>query len=522
MDETGSIEDVDVAIVGGGPAGCYLAWRLARGDLAGTPLAALAAARPGGALKVRLYELDARVGGRIETVRLPELPDVPVELGAIAFAEPPIVPAGHAPQYGGHVHVAALLRALEAEAARPEVFSVSPIAGSEPATPFFMRGTHFVAAQLGSAGVMPYDLSAEELASVQTPAGLFGLACERALPGATQLPETAWAEVGRTATWRGRPLHEYAIGEVLRATLSPDACAFVWDTAADPGMFTVLNAADAMALVLCHEVAPLNALRLDAGYQVVPDALRDGFVARVPEGFRPGHRLASVEPAPEGAATLRFETDAGAVTVRARHTVLALPRVALERLAASPLFQGDAARQFHADLRAVEAYPMFRHFASYPVPWWRRANVSGGPGATTLPIRLAYAFETQGERPGAPDPRDATSLFLVSFRPDEAAPPGHDAQDDLRQLYQLDAIPAPIREVKKHWRGGASGGAWHGWRAGARSWEVARRMVRPIAGTNVHVCGEAYSQVQGWVEGALRSCAGLLALEWSLPFLPEA
>lgn len=37
------------------------------------------------------------------------------------------------------------------------------------------------------------------------------------------------------------------------------------------------------------------------------------------------------------------------------------------------------------------------------------------------------------------------------------------------------------------------------------------------AGRDVSVCGEAYSDMQGWVEGALRSCEALLTAKWSLP-----
>src|SRR4051794_40828348 len=139
---TDAIEDVDVAIVGGGPAGCFLAWRLASADLAGSPLAALAARRPDGRLKILLAEREDRVGGRIETLRVPELPDVPVEMGAIAIVAPPDPNEGpHL--YNGHHRIASLVNALAREPTTRASLRVSAIPGAEPNTPFYMRGKHF-------------------------------------------------------------------------------------------------------------------------------------------------------------------------------------------------------------------------------------------------------------------------------------------------------------------------------------------------------------------------------------------
>ncbi len=54
------------------------------------------------------------------------------------------------------------------------------------------------------------------------------------------------------------------------------------------------------------------------------------------------------------------------------------------------------------------------------------------------------------------------------------------------------------------------GAGCHAWRPGARSWEVRARLKAfglhgREAIKNVHVCGEAYSDYQGFIEGALRS-----------------
>ncbi|HYE88211.1 MAG TPA: Rid family hydrolase [Vicinamibacterales bacterium] len=50
-----------------------------------------------------------------------------------------------------------------------------------------------------------------------------------------------------------------------------------------------------------------------------------------------------------------------------------------------------------------------------------------------------------------------------------------------------------------------SGAGWHTWESGVNSEKVMERMARPFEGERVYVCGEAYSNEQGWIEGALKS-----------------
>ena len=75
--------DYDVAIVGGGISGIYTAWRLLTSDVAQSPmLAAWAAARPDGKLKVAVFERSDRIGGRLLSAKPPGMPNVVVEIGS--------------------------------------------------------------------------------------------------------------------------------------------------------------------------------------------------------------------------------------------------------------------------------------------------------------------------------------------------------------------------------------------------------------------------------------------------------
>src|SRR5262245_10584564 len=77
----------DVAVVGGGIAGVYTAWRLRQAEPGqlGEDLRDLADKRPDDRLRIGLFEHGTRLGGRLLSLTLPGVPDVPVELGGMRF-----------------------------------------------------------------------------------------------------------------------------------------------------------------------------------------------------------------------------------------------------------------------------------------------------------------------------------------------------------------------------------------------------------------------------------------------------
>jgi monoamine oxidase len=55
-----------------------------------------------------------------------------------------------------------------------------------------------------------------------------------------------------------------------------------------------------------------------------------------------------------------------------------------------------------------------------------------------------------------------------------------------------------------------------------RSHEVAERILQPIPGWPVHVCGECWSHEQGWVEGALQTAESMLQQHFGLPAVHDS
>ena len=82
-----AIHDVDIAVIGGGIAGCYTAWRLRTLDkqqlAPNSPLLPLLKDKD--RLDVALFEYSDRIGGRLWSAALKDVPDEYVEFGGMRF-----------------------------------------------------------------------------------------------------------------------------------------------------------------------------------------------------------------------------------------------------------------------------------------------------------------------------------------------------------------------------------------------------------------------------------------------------
>jgi monoamine oxidase len=206
--------------------------------------------------------------------------------------------------------------------------------------------------------------------------------------------------------------------------------------------------------------------------------------------------------------------------------VLALPQSGLAKLAPHTPLAGDA--RFERDLETVYAIPLFHLLLAYQRPWWEDLGIETGRSATDLPIQTCFYFGSEDERDG-----QRRSLAMVGYSSAEAiafwdeylapagaasgepaprVPPPEMLAEVTRQLSTLHGmeVPEPYWARIMDWRGEPFGGASHRWAVGARSWEVIPRMREPVPGLALHVCGEAWSDLQGWVEGGLRSSERVL------------
>ncbi len=90
----------------------------------------------------------------------------------------------------------------------------------------------------------------------------------------------------------------------------------------------------------------------------------------------------------------------------------------------------------------------------------------------------------------------------------------------FKRLFNTNYVPEPVLTSARIWAGTAEigvppseqvGYGVHQWGLNAEDREVIETLVEPIKGQGIYTCGEAYSDYQGWVEGALRSADLVLA-----------
>ena len=75
----------------------------------------------------------------------------------------------------------------------------------------------------------------------------------------------------------------------------------------------------------------------------------------------------------------------------------------------------------------------------------------------------------------------------------------------LATIHGLIYTPRVRNAAFRDWGDDPFGGGWNSWNIGVKSWEVKKEITRPYPDRPLYICGEAYSDAQGWVEGALQT-----------------
>ena len=508
---------LDVAVVGGGVAGTYSAWRLLSDRGAGD--------RP---LKLALFEGGDRIGGRLLSVRPPGMEKLVCELGGMFFSSL-------------HVRVCAVANQLG--------LPVQEIPHCMPDT-FYLRRRRFH--QVFS--TLPYNFNARE--QDVSPDQLLNWALEKVIPGITKLTGPALDEALARATVEGIPVADWGFWNLLCLTLSSEAFAYVHDTTPDDYLLINSNAADAIRALQCFSSPTSKVFRIRDGYAELPRTLCQR-AEKAGAAIHMQHRLLRIARAEGGLVRLDLARGSDGwgptakgepISILARQVILAMPKRSLELIERSGPVFGDEATQ--AMIHSVTSIPMFKMFSCYTKPWWKEFGFGpNGIAVTDLPLKACLYWGTEGDQPGA-DPSNQNSLLLTSledmttttfwtglrdphrgpvFAPRmnllRAGPAGdstwgryadctadrlvREAQRQLSEVHGID-VPEPYAAASKDWTVDPFGGAMSEWNIGARSAAIMDKMTKPVDGFPVYVCGESYSRSQGWVEGALETAELML------------
>lgn len=521
-------KSIDIAIVGGGVSGVYSAWRLQQ-------------ANP--KLKIVVFEGFGHIGGRLLSVQPPDIPNMVAELGGMRIL-PAVQP-----------RITRLLGVLNNQLPQNEQIEVYDFPVDEPQNIAYLRGVHLRLSDFANKpDKVPYHLSYLERGG--TAGGIILNAIEQIVPGITAegLDESTRQRMAREATFAGRPLYEQGFWNVLMRVISGEAYQLGADAGGYNSTLSNWNAADAIPWFLSDFGVDPKYKAFKKGFQEVPKTLAKLFQAAGGE-IQLNSQLQGFEWS-NGAYQLQFQKGA----FSAQSLILAMPRRALDLLAPTcPPLQQDVVQGL---ITSVTPRPLFKVFTTYTNPWWRAAGYTGADGTfvpveagrtvTDLPVRQTYYWPTNEGQPATGGPSmlmasydDGVNIgFWDGLRPRRRqgwqesgevsqpldpflgdcnaknqsewclypAPRGMVAEvaRQLGQIHGLPYTPEVRNAAFRDWGDDPFGGGWNSWNIGVKSWEVKHQIVKPLADQPLYICGEAYSDAQGWVEGALQTADYML------------
>lgn len=516
--------DLDVAVIGGGCAGTYSAWRLQQ--------------ELGEKQAIGLFEYSDRIGGRLYSVTIPGMPHVKAELGGMRY-----IPTSH-------ILVADLIRHLDLPTKDFPMGAPKPVGSN--CNLFYLRGKHLRLHELADPDKVPYNLAWSERGL--GPTNLQVQVMNNIYPNLANLSLCDQMKVKAF----GKPLYEYGFWDLMFRVLSNEGYQFMRDAGGYDA--NVANASAVTQLPATEYSDDTQFLTLRDGYDMLPITLarqfNEDFAGKLPRNERlfMNHRLAEIvigtgdypytlifhRTVTEEAKT-RVPQDPEIVKVRAKKIVLGLPRRSLE-LIKSSFFDHP---QLKEDMGSVLIQSAFKLLLAYERPWWRALGLTAGRSVTDLPIRQVYYFGTEGEQEdGEPF---LNSLLMASYNDISTVPfwkgleggvayagympscieptakgplpiTEYTASAEMVEVanlqvatvHALPEIPKPYSAVYHTWNEDPYGGGWHEWKAGYRLDEVMWRMLKPVEDQDIHIVGEAYSIGQGWVEGALDTSETML------------
>ncbi|WP_048140221.1 flavin monoamine oxidase family protein [Methanosarcina horonobensis] len=242
--------------------------------------------------------------------------------------------------------------------------------------------------------------------------------------------------------------------------------------------------------------------------------------------FKTDHRTdnRTDHAAADNSAADHSSTDHTTVKVLARHVVLALPRSPLMKLL--PMFPGYIGEL----VNSVIPVPLVKCFFVNENPWWDGFTLPQ-TRASSLPAReIHYTFRKEGDskRGMVMVYGDQPSMNywtpFVQQREHKKAEMNLDKRLVEGYLRYLRANPDnnDIKEIEaeakliscfgiRDWSREPFEAGCHIWKAGVRVEEAIKELTAfsldgsTLPNKNIHICGEAYSDFQGFIEGGLRT-----------------
>ncbi|WP_415327010.1 flavin monoamine oxidase family protein [Chryseobacterium sp. MMS23-Vi53] len=314
------------------------------------------------------------------------------------------------------------------------------------------------------------------------------------------------------------------------------------------------NSAEAFPYMVGDFSADTKYKTIEEGYDSIAYAIANAYMEYDSEGatiwsenklitFRKDHPLLTTHKYELTFLNLKTNTT---WKVYANSIVLAMPRKSLELLDQNNFFFNvNENSKLNYNIRSVIMEPAFKILMGFPYPWWKELGIDHGHSITDLPMRQCYYFGT--------DEQTDNSMLLGSYGDMETETFWKALSDDkilfevkaaksasLKELHELDdvqatklmvdelmaqlrelhgdqiTIPEPYVTYFKDWTDDPFGAGYHAWKAGYLVKDVMPYMRKPVSNEHIHIIGEAYSDQQGWVEGAFCEAEKMLEEHYGL------
>ena len=573
-DET-TIEKADVLIVGAGIAGLYTAWRLLKHDSSQRIVIVERLNRFGGRLQSDLIEVDEKtkelfrpLSGDLASAEA--VYTVKEEEGGMRFTF-------------GMSELIALIEAVGISQDQIVDFPMKSETGGNRVC-VRGRSMNSKEIQEGGNTVWKeiYNLAPSE--RDRSPLDLLDSAYLAILkqnghltqPTQYELTPEYWQKFRLDYSWRGQTLNTWQLWGLLRDMgNSEEALVLLSHALGFAGPYlSLMSAGEAFQLLKDFPANPRFHTFIDgfstltkAVYAQVVDMGAEVHLSTNVDNFtREGDRFTlELTRAPEGKNSSPFVEGGTPVTASGTKLVLAVARRALEKaFVVSPVLnQAANARQIWEALQTATEQQLLKINIYFRTPWWLDGDLTGqipvqfGPSFTDLPANAVYPFYTTDvtgtdaramrerlQRPAAltiycdwdnanfwhglqnVGPKFESDLQAVqNNRENQTIFPAsvavvEEAIRQFREVFSYPNIPPPIMTSYRLWNADADFGfAVHQWGINADDRKVIPFLANPVDG--VYTCNEAFSDMQGWVQGSLRS-ADVMLKHFGIDPLPRS
>ncbi|WP_426294933.1 flavin monoamine oxidase family protein [Dyadobacter endophyticus] len=556
----------EVAIIGAGTSGLYSAYRLTdTGKYTGE--------------QVQIFDMSDRLGGRLESVILPGM-NFWGELGGMRYLtsqqivttliegypltekdlskRTPVLKDHMTPVPFPMGNPADLLFYLRKQHFKQNAWNVAQDKGEKLVTRYYLNDDDigFSSDQLFNKII--YDVLVADPWFVANYS-------DKVTKGPTQydygfkLTSEDWDQVKPKLTYNfpgspydGRKVNDLGFWNLIKDQISEEGYSFVANAGGYYSNTINWNAAEAFPYMVGDFSADVTYKTIEEGYDSIAYALANQYTGIPGATIWSENKLLTFSKGHELRDDYRYELTFLNIPSNtlwyayANHIILGMPRKSLELLDQQNFFfNSNENTALDRNIRSVIMEPAFKILMGFREPWWKQLGIDSGHSITDLPMRQCYYFGT--------DPQNNNSMLLgsygdmetetfwkalsddtVLFKVSAAASASlvelkalereqatqlmvNEIMNQLRELHGAQVeIPEPYVTYFRDWSDDPFGAGYHAWKAGVPVWDVMPYMRKPDADEHIYVVGEAYSDQQGWVEGAFCEAEKMLESHFHL------